>query len=86
MFTKVVADTRSSLSTAADGRWLLSPLVLTMFGQLKLANCSTPDEQRRWQNHAMNRASLPLGDDAARAFLGSMWQRGRRERSIAAGM
>jgi hypothetical protein len=49
MFTKMVAATRSNLSTAADGRWLLSPLTLTMFDQLKLGNCSTPDGQRRRQ-------------------------------------
>lgn len=53
MFTKMVAATRSSLSTTADGRWLLSRLVLTMFGQLEPANSSTPDGQCRRQNRYM---------------------------------
>ena len=38
-FTRAVADTRWNSWTAPDGRWRSSPLALTMFGQLKPANC-----------------------------------------------
>jgi len=60
MFTKVIADTRSSSSMAADGRWLWSPLVQTMFGQFKLANCSTPDEPRRCQMEKKGQERMAL--------------------------
>ena len=51
IFTRAAVDTRWSLSTAADGRWRLSPLTPAAFGQLTLAKCFTPGEQRRWRSN-----------------------------------